>query len=180
MKYLKYLSILCLIVCQTLVASSAQSEEVKKLLTMRQALTIAEMTPEVEGLYSLGGGFLFNCIEKEVLRPCETDWVSCVDNAWVARFTVGSRCPVKHDGRLNIYIVIDDRSGNIISRFPEAQYFKDPAYCLENYECLFINNPQSRESACYNFIYGQISGNVQPNSACICQNNRCEMALEKK
>lgn len=138
-------------------------------LTRKQAMVIAESMPEAKGLYGLAGGKFVNCIEKEVIRPCDTDWVTCVDDAWVVRFSVGSTCPVEHDGRLDLYIVLNDKTGDVISKFPEAEYYEDSAYCLEDYDCLCTQGDE-----CQNFIHAQANfDGAKRCSACECRNNIC-------
>jgi hypothetical protein len=134
----------------------------------QHALITAEQTPEVQALYQLQEGRFANCIEKKVLRPCDSQWVTCIENAWVVEFHVGETCGVKHDGRLNIHILVDSVDGKVISRFPEAPYFQNPQYCHEPYDCF------CSDADCVNFIYGQITpGEFVPCADCLCQQNIC-------
>ncbi|VAX36780.1 hypothetical protein MNBD_UNCLBAC01-1288 [hydrothermal vent metagenome] len=143
-----------------------------KLLSRQEALEIAQMEPEVKGLYALNNGEFAECIEKEVLKPCESDWVTCVDDAWVVRFKVGEKCFVTHDGRLDVILLIDAISGKVISRFPESEYFLDRNYCKEDYDCLSLQKEGKR--ACLNFIYGQLLEGYQ-DEGCWCENNVCQI-----
>lgn len=150
----------------------SQSEAEPSMLTRKDALIRAEITEEVRELYSLYNGRLVNCIEKSVLKSCDSDWVTCIDDAWVVQFIVGEQCPVVHDGRLSVTFVIDAVTGKIISRFPEKEYFQDPHYCLDNHDCLWIS-PENGQK-CQNFIYGQISQTeVSLDDLCVCLKNQC-------
>lgn len=149
----------------------AQSQ---KTMSRKSALIIAEATKEVRGLYALEGGRFQNCIDKSVMRPCDTDWVTCVENAWVVKFILSDTCPVVHDGRLSVTILVDAITGEIISRFPEDSYFADPQYCMEDYDCLCFFQ-EDAGSKCSNFIYGQISDRKEDFCPqCQCVDNQCE------
>jgi len=145
------------------------------LISRKKALVIAERTEEVNQFYDLGGGRYFNCIEKEVVRPCETDWVTCVDNAWVVKFNLGDRCGVKHDGRLSVTLLINNQDGSIISRFPEKEYFIHKPYCMIDDDCLLYTN-QKKQVGCKNFIFGQLGKKETYESElidCVCKNDQC-------
>jgi len=149
-----------------------ESASGKKLLTKQQAMVIAEKTSEVEGLYGLQNGKFAGCIEKKVLKPCESDWVSCIDEAWVVQFVVGEKCSVKHDGRLGLNLLVDAVSSSIISRFPEKEYFENEKYCQEDYDCLLIEEKGLKESR--NFVYGQIDEKKGVAcDSCQCKENLC-------
>lgn len=149
---------------------SAQTQ----LLTRKEALIIAESSREVELFYKLNNGRLKNCIHKEVIKPCESDWVTCIEDAWVVQFTVGDICPVVHDGRLGITFLIDAITGRIVSRFPEVEYFETAGYCLEDFDCLDGPANGSEGAICQNFIFGQLkSDRGDAGLSCICQNNKC-------
>lgn len=146
------------------------------LLTRKQASIVAESTDEVKQLYDLRGGRFVNCIEKKVERPCESDWVTCVDDAWVVRFVVGNQCLIEHDGRLSVTILVDAKTKEIISRFPEVEYFLEDKYCHENYDCLYIDAENSLGSMCLNFIHGYLENKAAKKSEqCWCQNNKCSL-----
>lgn len=106
------------------------------LLSRKEALIVAEGTKEAESLYKLYNGRLKNCIDKEVVKPCESDWVTCIDNAWVVQFTLSDICQIEHDGRLGLTILIDAVTGKVISRYPEAEYFKSEDYCMDDFGLL--------------------------------------------
>lgn len=143
------------------------------LLTRKQALIIAESTKEAELLYKLHNGRLENCIEKEVVKPCESGWVTCIDNAWVVQFTIGDICQIEHDGRLGLTILIDAVTGRIISRYPEAAYFEQESFCLDDSDCgCDYSNPQ--QVICSNFIFSQVKGNADLKcDSCRCARNQC-------
>ncbi len=151
-----------------LVISSSWAEE--KLLSRQDALAIAEGTPEAEAFYGLQDGYLMNCIEKSVVKPCDSKWVTCIEDAWVVKFTLGEVCGIKHDERLSLTFVVDSKTGKIISRFPELPYFKIPNYCHDTYDCLSA----PKGEMCLNFIYGQLDKEVYvPSKQCLCQENVC-------
>jgi hypothetical protein len=139
-----------------------------RTITQQRALEIVEKTPEIQALYKLQGGRFSRCVEKKVLRPCDSQWVTCIEDAWVVEFNIGEACQVHHDGRLNIHILVDSKDGRIISRFPEAPYFQKKDYCHEAYDCFCSNQ------TCVNFVYGQIdSKRFEPCQNCSCQDNMC-------
>ncbi|MCB1177253.1 MAG: hypothetical protein KDK36_06715 [Leptospiraceae bacterium] len=148
-------------------------------MNRKEAMMIVETTEEVKALYELNDGVFINCIEKSVVRPCDTEWVTCIDDAWVVEFKLGKACGIEHDGRLKITMVVNAKTGEIISRFPEAEYFKDKNYCLESYDCISIpNNKEGLDSKCVNFVYGQIEANGNLISeACRCSENICQKDL---
>lgn len=180
LKKMFYKSVLIMVVAVGILFSPlarAQEEALSKPLTRKQALIIAEQTLEVQGFYGLQDGSLVNCIEKEVVRPCDSDWVTCIDNAWVVKLWAGESCPVKHDGRLSVVIVINDQTGEIISRFPERYYFEQPQYCLENYDCVCQSDKNSGNVVCLNFIHALMSGLNNEGLAPVCGNNKCSYSL---
>lgn len=150
----------------------AQNTSVKTL-TRKEALIVAESTEEAALLYTMYNGRLKNCIEKEVVKPCESDWVSCIENAWVVQFTIGDVCYVEQDGRLGLTILIDALTGRVLSRYPEAGYFRDPRYCMDDSDCLCGQaNDQGRQ--CYNFISAQVEGVADFQCReCRCVNSEC-------
>ena len=148
----------------------------KETLMKKDAVLVAEKTKEAEAFYNLQGGHFRNCIEKEVLRPCDSDWVTCIDHAWVVRFQLGKTCGIEHDGRLSLTFLIDAVTGQIISKFPEADYFQKETHCLIDADCLCVGSTDKAETAsCLNFVYGQLS--LSPSQGCgecRCQNNICQ------
>ncbi|MGE0268811.1 MAG: hypothetical protein AB7S78_10215 [Candidatus Omnitrophota bacterium] len=148
------------------------------LLTRKQALIIAESTKEVELLYKLHKGRLENCIDKEVVKPCESGWVTCIDNAWVVQFTISDICQIEHDGRLGLTILIDAVTGRIISRYPEAEYFEQESYCLDDSDCA-CDQSVPEQMICSNFIFSQVKGNADLScELCRCSKNKCVLNNE--
>lgn len=132
-----------------------------------EALTVARQIPEAVAFLSLFDGNYKHCIEEEVVKSCESDWVTCLEDGWVVRFSYKESCGVINDGRLQLTIVVDG-SGKVISRFPEEMYFKVPRYCLEDYDCLSV-----LPSGCLNFIYGPFYEVSHTDNLCVCQSGRC-------
>lgn len=134
-----------------------------------RALKVVEQTEEIKNFYSLVDAKKEQCFEKRVVRPCDTDWVTCIEDAWVVEISVKQECFV-HDGRLSFHGLVDEKDARIISRFPEVGYFEDSLYCLEDYDCM--KNEVS--DLCQNFIYAQLATGVELTSdRCVCQNNKC-------
>lgn len=154
-------------------AAFSLSAQEKKMISPQKALMIAQATKEVEGLFALENQRFVNCIETEVLKPCESQWVTCIEDAWVVRFSLGKTCGVEHDGRLNVTLLVDGITGKIISRFPEADYFESPAYCHDHFDCLALASAENEPPQCLNFIFGQIEGAVKKEGQCVCQKNVC-------
>lgn len=153
-----------------MISLNVEGEDEKKVLMRKEALMIVEKTPEIRAFYNLYSGRLVNCIEKSVLKTCESDWVTCIDDAWVVQFTVGKMCPVVHDGRLSVTMLVDSITGEIISRFPEEEYLKIPGYCLDDHDCL----TPSGSDGCENFIFGQLSSKeALQKELCECRDFRC-------
>ena len=144
-----------------------------KTLTRKEALIVAESTEEAALLYTMYNGRLKNCIEKEVIKPCESDWVSCIENAWVVQFTIGDVCYVEQDGRLGLTVLIDSLTGRVLSRYPEAGYFKAPRFCLDDSDCL-CGKETGEPRKCYNFISAQVEGVADFQCRqCRCVQNEC-------
>ncbi|MDP2652527.1 MAG: hypothetical protein Q8Q08_00675 [Candidatus Omnitrophota bacterium] len=147
-------------------------------LTRETARETAEATAEAHALYGLRGGSLKQCIEVKVLRPCETDWVTCIDHAWVVQFAVGEACGILHDGRLGLHLLINEADGRIISRYPEVEYFQGPEYCMADHDCVLVEGAAGSGS-CKNFIHGPLAdGSAVPSSRCLCRQNICGLELE--
>lgn len=157
------------------VSGSAWADGKAPLISKEQALTIVEQTPEAKAIESIYDNALATCLDKRVDRPCDTKWVTCIDNAWVVQFFVTDRCRVKTDGRLGLNIVVNDQSGQIISRYPEVDYFNDPHFCREQYECLPVAIQDSSSVACLNFVHAPfiLKGDAIMPTDCTCQKNRC-------
>ena len=138
--------------------------DMKKPMSKNAAYKLVYNTELVQSLFALENGRYRDCITSEVVRPCDTEWVTCIDEAWVVNFELSQSCVV-HDGRLNVTVLVDAHNRVIKSRFPEKYYYQDPKYCIEDYECY------SGEGHAINFIYGQIS--KFKNKGAVCKNNEC-------
>jgi hypothetical protein len=164
-------------------------------LSAQQALTIAQNQKEVEALYLLGDGVLKDCLLSKVERSCDSDWVSCIDEAWVVSYRLRPDCPVKGDERLGITLLIDGKDGQVISHFPELAYFQQPQFCMEDYDCTALLPEATAKNAsvspvffqekgeCYNFIFAPLYRmnaaesrleSKDPFVACVCRDQRCE------
>lgn len=159
--------------CQKL--TDVKSKENQGALMSRQeALDVAQRSDAVDAFTQLllKAGQV-DCMEKEVLRSCDTDWVSCVEDVWVVQFKTKPTCFPGHDERLGVVLLVDARDGHIRSVFPEADYFKSPEYCHDYYDC-FIG----KEQGCTNFVFNQLwGGNQKELSDCQCKANQCVMGL---
>ncbi len=151
----------------------ASAQSAAQTLTRKEALLVAESTDEAELFYTMYNGRLKNCIEKEVVKPCESGWVTCIENAWVVQFTVGDICDIEHDGRLGLTVLIDALTGKVLSRYPEADYFRHMNYCFDDNDCV-CGKPTGKGRKCFNFISGQIEGMADFQcQLCACVDNRC-------
>ena len=151
-------------------ASVSYAQE--KPMLRKRALIIAEQNPAVRALYELNGGVYQNCIEKIVLKPCETDYVTCVEDAWLVEFLLGSVCGIEHDGRLGVRVLLNSKTGKTISTFPEEEYFFNKNYCQDDFDCLCFVDESQENRQCLNFIYSQISNHKSTIDG-ICQKNTC-------
>ncbi|MCA9405929.1 MAG: hypothetical protein KC684_05285 [Candidatus Omnitrophica bacterium] len=152
------------------------------LLSKEEALLIAEKTQEVKGLYRLynhqGRPLKDGCLETNILKTCDSDWVTCIDDAWVVEFNVKQECvKERHDGRLTVKILVNAKNGDVISRFPEAPYFQSAQYCLEDYDCLAVGS-EKPPVMCLNFIHGQLKGGVLQENHCVCRSSRCRQRYD--
>lgn len=176
---IRWIFILCLISVSSALAQDANNvtdiSTVQNLISPKKAMLIAESSPEVAALYALDNQRFVNCIEKKVVKPCDSGgWVTCVDNAWVVEFIVGETCAVKNDGRLNEMMLVDGKDGKIISRFPEVSYYTEAQYCQIDKDCMTSPYQEGKAVQCLNFVYGQI--NEEPydgQGPCICQEGHC-------
>ena len=137
-----------------------------KPLNKNQAYDLIYDTEVVQSFINMERGRYKECIKGEIMRPCETDWVTCVDEAWVVKFNMDQGC-VRHDGRLSVTVLLDARTGEIKSRFPEKYYFQDKQYCMEDYECL------TEDDNALNFVYGLVEGYSGEKGEC--KNNQCQL-----
>src|SRR3989338_4567133 len=100
-----------------------------------QALKIAEDSKEVKAFLNLNIEDWEDCIFHKVEKPCDSGWVTCIEDAWVVKYFLKGSCAPLFDERLGVTLLIDAKNGNIISRFPEVMYFEDQGYCMEDYDC---------------------------------------------
>ncbi|OGX28265.1 MAG: hypothetical protein A2787_02270 [Omnitrophica WOR_2 bacterium RIFCSPHIGHO2_01_FULL_48_9] len=143
-------------------------------LSAPDALKIARQTAEVQALYALQNRKWAGCIEAKAERPCDSDWVTCIEDAWVVKYTLGERCGVAHDGRLGVTLLVDGKSGKVISRFPETEYFKDELYCRDDFDCSCRLDPAAGEKECKNFIYAPLTWPVAATTPkAQCRTNIC-------
>ena len=153
----------------------ARASRSPQRITRAEALRIAEQSPEVRALYALNHGRLQDCLIASVMKPCESDWVSCVEDAWVVRFEVGGSCGIQHDGRLGVFLLIDEVTGRIRSRYPEASYFEKKNYCQDNADCLSLFLREGGAEA-VNFIYAPLERReVQFKGEGVCEDNACRI-----
>ncbi len=148
------------------------AESSAKLLTEEQALKIGRRTPEVKALYRLDRGRRASCINSQVDEPCESEWVSCIEEAWVVKFIFDQKC-FGHDGRLGVTLLIDAKTGKVISRFPEKEYFKEDLFCRDDFDCMRIPR-EGGSVTCKNFIHAPLLGQAYPNDGrCRCGEGVC-------
>lgn len=138
-----------------------------KPISSKEAVRIVRALPVVQSFFNAADAYdLSECVVEKVMRPCDTQWVTCIEEAWVVEFSIDTQC-ILHDGRLAVTVVVDALDRRVVSRFPEQDYFVKPEYCLEDYDCLC-----DKEKS-LNFIFGQLQ-NFDLERACECRKNRCE------
>ena len=128
MKYRKF-SFAVLIL---LIAVSGCAKPQTKMMNAQEAEEKARTVSEVQALYELNNGVLAQCIDVATEKSCDSDWVTCREDAWVVKFIVGDRCPVSQDGRLGVVLLLDGKTGEVVSRFPEIEYFQDEKFCFQS------------------------------------------------
>ncbi len=134
-----------------------------------RALVLAEESEVVQAFFNLKNGAFKNCITAEVLRPCDSHWVTCVEEAWVVKFRVKEECIKPKNEQLGVTLLIDSQTGKFISEYPEVDYFQKPLFCRDNSDCRSI---QSAE--CKNFIYALTeNSSTNQNEECLCRESRC-------
>lgn len=172
----KYFKILLLLFCGLFVLSWALKTKTKneaQSISPEQAQAIAEKAPETEALLTYHHGALASCLERKVTRTCESDYVSCRDNAWVVQYLVPETCGVKTDGRLGMYYLIDGPTGEIVSRYPELPYFQNEQFCRDDADCL--GGMVKGEVDCLNFIAAPFAGfDAKQPSPCFCKAGQCQ------
>ena len=101
-----------IVICGSLFCTRILADEQKRLLSKEEVLELALLVPETQAFYALleplGG-----CAAHSVELPCDSNWVTCIDDAWVVKFFVKQECNITHDGRLSVTLLIDAKSGKI-------------------------------------------------------------------
>ena len=139
-------------------------------LSADKVLRIAANTAEVKALVTYHQAALASCLKVTIVRSCDSQWVTCRDNAWVVQYILSAQCPVKSDGRLGMNFVIDETSGKIISHYPEIEYFDDDSFCRDDDDC--IGGVVDGQNQCVNFVAAPFA-NFQTVSPCQCQQGHC-------
>jgi len=144
-----------------------------------KALALAKEIPVVKAFYNLNQGALKECIESQVVRPCDSDWVTCIDDAWVVKFFLSESCSITKNEQLGVTLLIDEKTGKIISRYPEIEYFENPRFCREDYDCFCNQRDKASLNDCKNFIY-TLAANMSLTQCpkCICREAKCVLADE--
>ncbi len=149
-----------------------QSTQVRGM-SKEQALVLAKQTEVVQAFYNLKEGALKDCIKAEVLRPCDSNWVTCIEDAWVVKFRVNEECIKPENEQLGVTLLMDSKDGKVISKYPEIDYFKNPLFCMDNSDCR-PGDKQTQPSECKNFIYALMENpSANQNKECLCRDSRC-------
>jgi len=157
--------------CIVLISSFSCANSEPKMISPVEALAITEKTPEAQALLNYRNGVLASCIKKEVVRTCDSGYVSCRDNAWVVQFLT-DECPVRADGRLGLYLLVDGLTGEVLSRYPETDYFQSETFCRDDGDCL--QGQIGSTDTCLNFIaapFYQFS--PEKIGGCSCTTGQC-------
>ena len=144
------------------------AEPQPKVMSAEEAAAKARAVSEVQALYTMNDDQFAGCIDVKTEKSCDSDWVTCREDAWVVKFIVGERCPVKHDGRLGVVLLIDGKTREVISKFPEIEYFQDEGFCRDDLDCLCEGEAQGTQ--CRNFIQAQAKAGTAPP---VFQKGRC-------
>lgn len=133
-------------------------------ITPEEAAKITGKLEETKLFYRLIGQD--DCVNVSVQRPCDSEWVTCIDDAWVVRYFLKEECPAAHE-QLSLVFLVGAQDGRIISRYPEKPYFEDRRFCLEDFDCFDVP-----EAGCLNFLYARLEqgGDAQPGCVCRLQN----------
>ncbi len=151
-----------------LIAAFGCAKPQPKMMSAEDAEEKALRVSEVRALYALNNGALASCIDVKTEKSCDSGWVTCREDAWVVKFIAGDRCSVRQDGRLGVVLLIDGKTGEIISRFPEIEYFQDEDFCRDDFDCLCSAVPDRIQ--CRNFIQAQAKAGP---AAPVFQKGRC-------
>lgn len=153
---------------RTLQSSLVDPDKMPTML-IPEAIKIADETPEAKAFRALQDGRFKDCLDVKAVRPCDSDWVTCIDDAWVIQYELTPECGVTHDGRLTLRLLVGS-DGKIISRFPEKEYFINPDYCLEDYDCMTIAS--ENVNSCRNFVFAQLA-DESLKGGCLCVRHQC-------
>jgi len=167
---MKTLPFVVLVLFLALILSGCE-KKAQKIFSPEKALQIAAQTQEAQALINYRNRALSECLEKKVVRSCESEWVTCRDNAWVVQYVLTSQCPVKSDGRLGMNFVIDGFDGKVISHYPEREYFANDKFCYDNGDCISGTVGENKE--CLNFIAAPFAHFTPASSTCLCQAGQC-------
>lgn len=138
-----------------------------QMFPAEKAMQIAFQTKEAQALLNYRNGALAGCLEKKVVKSCDSEWVTCRDNAWVVQYLLTPQCPVKGDGRLGMNFVIDGMSGEIISHYPEVEYFANDRFCRDDGDCV------GGSKECLNFAAAPFAPLGTDPASCRCQESQC-------
>lgn len=155
----------------SLICSLAESaSEISK----EQALALAKETEVALAFYNLKEGALKHCIKTEVLRPCDSNWVTCIEEAWVVKFRVSEECIKPENEQLGVTLLIDSKDGKTISKYPEIDYFKNQQFCRDNLDCRLNGKDVQSATDCKNFIYALVEDpSASQSPECLCFNSQC-------
>ena len=155
------------------------SDETDNSEGSEKAVEIAKQQREVQAFLALLGD-QSSCVTLKAEQACKSSYVTCVDNAdaWVVQYMIDPQCEIKTDGRLGVNLLIDVVSGQVISHYPEIEYFDEPDFCLDDPDCLVVPEADSDPPRCLNFIYSPLKSSFvdYSNTACRCRGQHCQLA----
>lgn len=163
----KFSSIIGLLCFLAVLGGCANSSDKASLA---RAMKSVKNSSEFHTLSVLLGQKKEECLELVHEKACDSDWVSCVEDAWVIHLKVKPSCVGYYEERLRVMMLVDF-DGKIISRYPGEDYLRDPLFCWNTDECL---GPPSAPEACRNFIHAPFVWAAQAlEPGCQCLKNRC-------
>ncbi len=173
-----------LIICLALVGVVAfyPSAEANERISPEVALGIARDTPEVQAFlkiyrqYNLEKRYPQCRLDPQVMKPCDSDWVNCVEDGWVVKYTVAATCGVPEAERLGVTLLIQASTGKVLSRYPETVYFENKNYCLADNDCMAISGSGVKFlGRCENFSHAPFAfgGAYFSSELCRCVNDQC-------
>jgi hypothetical protein len=130
-------------------------------ISEQEAEKIAEMTEEVQSFldyysyckgcnpaYSEGYENLIGCVEYSI----DEDSKKTYDvEYWVSEacsFRYGSSLP-----QVKIKITVDLKTGEILEKYPDIEYIKDPDYCKKDSDCMCKSGSGVKFVGCGNFFH---------------------------